>query len=143
MPWEMLATSDYPAVREVLDVSLTAANLPDATIERSVYKTAAIADVVERYATAVSETDAAKQARLTRAAIYFCAARLCPAVVRITSLSVTARDMSYSRQTFDPEERAAELRAEAEAEIAEIVEPEEETPNRPTMFAVASGTRGK
>lgn len=142
MPWEMLAATDYPAVREVLDVSLTATHLPDATIERSIYKTAAIADVVERYSTAVSEADAGKQARLTRAAIYFCAARLAPAVVRITSLNVTTRDMSYARQTFDPQERAAELRALAEAELAEIVEPEAVTPNRPTMFTVASGTRG-
>lgn len=142
MPWEMLATTDYPAVREVLDVSLTETNLPDATIERSVYKTAAIADVVERYPTAVAETDVNKQARLTRAAIYFCAARLAPAVVRLTSLSVTTRDMSYSRQTFDPTERAAELRALADAELAEITEPDEPTPNRPTMFTVASGRRG-
>jgi hypothetical protein len=138
----MLATTDYPAVREVLDVSLTETNLPDATIERSVYKTAAIADVVERYPTAVAETDVNKQARLTRAAIYFCAARLAPAVVRLTSLSVTTRDMSYSRQTFDPTERAAELRALADAELAEITEPDEPTPNRPTMFTVASGRRG-
>lgn len=143
MTWEMLATADYPAVREVLDVSLTTSNLPDATIERSVYKTAAIADVVELYPTAVSETVAANQARLTRAAIYFCAARLAPAVVRITSLNVSTRDMSYSRQTFDPQERAAELRALAEAEIAEIVTPDEEAATRPTMFAVASGTRGR
>lgn len=142
MTWEMLATTDYPAVREVLDTSLTASNLPDTTIERSIYKTAAIADVVAVYPTAVSESDAAKQARLTRAAIYFCAARLAPAVVRLTSLNVNTRDMSYSRQTFDPTERAAELRALAQAEIAELVTPDEETPNMPTMFALARGTRG-
>lgn len=143
MTWELLATADYPAVREVLDVSLTVTNLPDATIARSIYKDAAIADVVALYPTAASEENAAKQARLTRAAIYFCAARLAPAAVRITALNVSTRDMSYSRQTFDPAERAAELRALAEAEIAEIVTPDEETPGRPTMFAVASGTRGR
>lgn len=143
MTWELLATTDYPAVREALDVALTAASLPDATIGRSIYKDAAIADVVALYPTAVSESDAAKQARLTRAAIFFCAARLAPAVVRITSLSITTRDMSYSRQTFDPEERAAELRALAEAEIGAIVEPDEETPGRPTMFTTACGRRGR
>lgn len=143
MTWELLATTDYPAVREALDTSLTETQLPNATIERSIYKNAAIADVVALYPTAVSETDSAKQARLTRAAIFFCAARLAPAVVRITSLSVSTRDAQYSRQTFNPEERAAELRALAAAEIAEIVTPAEETPGRPTLFTVASGRRGR
>jgi hypothetical protein len=143
MPWTILDSTSYPAVRAALDVALLESNLPDATIGLDIYEEAAIQDVVNIYPTAAAETVAANQTRITRAAIYFCAARLAPAVVRITSLNVATRDMSYSRQTFDPDERAAELRALAEAELAAILEPAEETPSRPTMFTVASGTRGR
>lgn len=149
MTWEILATTDYPAVRAVLDTSLTEANLPDATIGLTVYKAQAIQDVYDAYAAAnnsddpADEADADNQARITRAAIKYCAARLAPAVVRITSVSVATRDATYSRQTFDPAERAAELRAEAAAELVPILTPSEETPAMPTMFTVARGYRGR
>lgn len=149
MSWEILATTDYPAIRAALDVDLLPANLPDSTIGLTIYKNAAIQDVYNAYKAAgssndpASEVDPGRQARITRAAIYFCAARLAPAVVRITSLNTQTRDMSYSRQTFDPEARAAELKAMAEAELAPILTPNETIPNRPTMFAVATGCRGR
>ena len=149
MTWAILATTDYPAIRAVLDTSLTEANLPDATISLTVYKDQAIQDVYDAYAAAGSaddpegEADADNQARITRAAIKYCAARLAPAVVRITSVSVATRDATYSRQTFDPEKRAAELRAEAAAELAPILEPDDDTPAMPTMFTVGRGYRGR
>lgn len=149
MTWEILATTDYPAIRAVLDTSLTEANLPDAIIGLSIYADNAVQDVRNAYEAAgtaddpADETDADKQARITRAAIYFCAARLAPAVVRITSVSVATRDATYSRQTFDPTERAAELRADAAAELVPILEPTEETPGMPTMFTVGRGYRGR
>lgn len=142
MAWTFDSTS-YPAVLAVLDTKLTSADVPDTLLGQPIYKDAAIADVVELYPTALSATDAAITARLTRAAIYFCAARLAPAVVRITSLNVSTRDMSYSRQTFDPDKRAAELRALAQGEIAAITDPDDATPNMPTMFTVAPGYRGR
>jgi hypothetical protein len=144
----ILSEAEYPAVRAAIDVSLTEAQLPNEIIGLSIYQDAAIRDVYNAYAAAGSsddpadETDEDNIARITRAAVYYCAARLCPAVVRITSLNVTTRDLSYSRQTFDPEKRAAELVALAEAELAEILQPSEETPYRPTMFTTASGMRG-
>lgn len=142
MAWEIFATTDYPAVLACLDTKLTSSDIPDTMLDRTIYKAAAIQDVTDLYPTAASETVAAKQVKITRAAIYFCAARLAPAAVRITSLSVTTRDQSYSRQTYDPAERAAELRALATAELADIVTPADETPNMPTMFALAMGRRG-
>jgi hypothetical protein len=143
MPWEILTTTDYPAVLAALDTKLTSGDIPDTMLDRTIYKAAAIQDVVGIYPTAASNAVAVEQVKITRAAIYFCAARLAPAAVRITSLNVSTRDMSYSRQTYDPAERAAELRALATAELADIVTPADETPNMPTMFALATGRRGK
>lgn len=143
MTWAILDSTSYPAVRAALDTNLTAADIPDSLLAQTIYLDAAIADVIAHYPTAAANAVAAQQARITRAAIYFCAARLAPAAIRVTSLSVATRDLSYGRQTFDPEKRAAELRALAEGELAAIVEPDEETPNRPTMFATAHGYRGR
>lgn len=149
MAWEILTTAEYPAIRAALDTQLTEANLPDSTLDLPIYVDAAVHDVRQAYEAAGSaddpadEADADNQAKISRAAIYFCAARLAPAVVRITSVQIATRDGSYSRQTFDPEKRAAELQAMAAAELAPILEPSETTPNRPVMFALARGYRGR
>lgn len=149
MAWEILTTADYPAVLAALDTLLTSAQVPDSLLDLPIYSEAAIQDVYDAYSAAGSaanpanETNAANQTRITRAAIYYCAARLAPAVVRITSLQITTRDGSYSRQVFDPAKRAAELQAMAAEELADILEPSEETPNRPTVFALARGYRGR
>jgi hypothetical protein len=137
----LLTVAVYPQIRAVLDTSLDAATLPDKTIESDVYVGAAWDEVIERYPTADSETNTATLNRLRRAAIYLAAARLAPAVVRITSLSVSVQGSSYSKQIFDPTKRADELRALAESELDQIDTPGELS--RPTMFSYAAGTRGK
>ena len=138
----ILTSDDYPAIRAALDVSLDSSNLPDSLIALDIYSNHADQFVYERDPDADTRTGENAN-RIKRAAIYFCAALLAPVVVRITSLAVQTRDVSYSRPVFDPVERAAELRAMAEAEIDEILTPAEEAPGRPTMFDVASGTRGR
>lgn len=138
----ILTSAEYPAIRAALDVDLNDKDLPDSTIALTIYQDAADQDVLDIDPDAEGRTGD-EAAAVTRAAIYFCAARLAYAVVRITSLSVNTRDISYSKATFDPEERAAQLRAEAEEELAEILEPEEEAPRRPTMFSRATGSRGQ
>jgi hypothetical protein len=146
MPWQILTSAQYPEVLAALDSRLTGGSggdVPDSMLDRSIYSKAAIQDVLDRHSTAAAETNETKQERITRAAVYFCAARLAPAVVRITSLTVQTRDASFSRQTFDPTKRAAELRQMAEEELAEVLTPSEETPHRPTMFTVARGYRGR
>jgi len=143
MAWEILTSTEYPAVLAALDTKLTDADIPDSLLDQTIYKDAAIQDVVDIYPTAASETDTDNQTRITRAAIYFCAARLAPAAVRITSLNVTTRDMSFSRHVFDPAKRAAELVAMANDELAEILTPSDDTPYMPTMFTVAHGYRGR
>lgn len=137
----LLTVDDYPAIRAALDTSLDATALPNKVIDEDIYAGAAWADVVERYPGADTETDTAVLTRLRRAAIYFAAARLAPAVVRITSLSVSVQGVNYSKPVFDPEKRAAELRALADAELDAVLTPGELS--RPTFFTVASGQRGR
>jgi hypothetical protein len=138
----LLSSADYPAVRAAIDVSLGKSELPDDTIALGIYHAAAVQEVLARDPDAESRTGD-ELARVQRAAVYFCAARLCPAVVRLTSLSIQTRDISYSKPAQDPDERAAELRALAEAEIAAVLTPSEDDYARPTMFAVAKGYRGR
>lgn len=117
----ILTSDDYPEIRAAIDVSLTKSQPSDDVIGMSIYHAAAENDVLALDPSAESRTGEAA-ARARRAAIYFCAARLCPAVVRITSLSVNTRDVSYQRKSFDPDERANELRQMAEQELAQVVQ---------------------
>lgn len=138
----ILSTADYPAIRAALDVSLNEQQLPNATIGQGIFLDAAEAELLRRVPTAAGMTGA-NLARVKRALVWLTAAYLAHSVVRITSLSVTTRDLSYSRQTFDPDEKAAELRARAEGEIGQLVEPAAATPARPVMFTLAPGYRGR
>lgn len=138
----ILSSTDYPAIRAALDVGLNVQQLPDAIIGEDIFVGAAEAELLRRVPDAASRTgDDLK--RVSRALVWLTAALLAPSVVRITSLSVQTRDLSYSRQTFDPEKKAAELRGRAEAEIVMLLTPSEATPSRPTMFTVAAGGRGR
>lgn len=136
----ILTSADYPAIRAALDTDLGTRELPDATIAMEIYHPAAEQDVIRRVPDAESKTGEDAK-RVKRAAILFCAARLAGAVIRKTSLSIQTRDMNYSRPAYDAEKKAAELRALAEEQIG-LLEADD-TPNLPTMFTVASGTRGK
>lgn len=138
----ILTSNDYPAIRAALDVSLDSSNLKDTTIALDIFSGQADREVYERDPLADSRTGDDAD-RIKAAAVYFCAALLAPVVVRITSLAVQTRDVSYSKPVFDPAQRAAELRAMAEAEIDAVLTPSEEAPGRPTMFDVAAGTRGR
>lgn len=135
----ILTDADYPDIRAALDADLSDKDLFDATIALTIYAPAADQDVLARDPDAETRTGEAAQ-RIKRAAIYFCAARLAPAVVRLTSLSISTRDMSYQRATFDPVERAAQLRNLAEEELGQVLELD---PARPEFFSVGRGQRGK
>ncbi len=137
----ILTALDYPAVRAALDVQLNAQSLPDATIAQGIFVGAAEAEVLKRVPEAESKTGE-DLARVKRAAVWLTAAYLAHSVARITSLSVQTRDLSYSRQTFNPDEKAAELRARAEREFGMLLAPLAATPSRPTMFTTVGGRRG-
>jgi hypothetical protein len=135
----ILSNLDYPDVRAALDSDLSENDLPDTFINRKIFAPAAIQDVLDRDPDAATRTGDDGD-RVKRAAIYFCAARLAPTVVRLTSLNVQTRDMSYQKPVFDPDERAAQLRNMAEEELAGVLNID---PARPEFFSVARGTRGK
>ncbi len=137
----ILTTADYPAIRAALDVELNAQRLPDATIAQDIFAGAAEAELLRRVPDA-ADLLGDDLARVKRALVWLTAAYLAHSVVRITSMSIQTRDMSYSRQTFDPDEKAAELRSRAETEIGQLVTTTATTTARPTMFTLAAGRRG-
>lgn len=137
----LLTFADYPAVRAALDTELDETSLADKTIALDIYQGAADREVKGRdpaWATRTGES----LLRLRAAAVYLTAARLAPAVVRVISMNVQSRDLSYSRPVFDPAEKAAELRALAEQELSAVLTPEEDTSGKPIMFSLASARRG-
>lgn len=138
----ILTVFDYPAIRAALDVGLNESQLPDATIGRDIFIGAAEAELLKRVPDAAGKTGSDLE-RVKRALVWLTAALLAHSVVRITSMSIQTRDLSYSRQTFDPDEKAAVLRGRAEAEIAMLLTPTAMTPTRPTVFALAAGGRGR
>jgi len=137
----LLSSTDYPSVRAAIDTSLDSAVLPDALIARDVFVGAAELDVLARDPLAASRTGT-DATRITLAAIYLTAARLCPAVPNIIEEEDTGQHR-YRRQATDWTKRAAELRGMADAEIQAILAPTATTPGRPTMFVAASGRRGR
>lgn len=137
----ILTSLDYPAIRAALDVDLNAQTLPDATIGQDIFLGAAESELLRRVPTAAAMTGN-DLARVKRALVWLTAAYLAHSVVRVTSMSVQTRDLSYSRQTFDPDEKARELRSRAEGEIGMLVAPTAATPARPTMFTTVGGRRG-
>jgi len=138
----ILTISDFPAVRACIDVKLTESDLPDDVILEPIYRGAAESWVISRDAIAESRTgeDAEK---VSRAAIFYLASLLVPAVARLTSVSVQTSDISYSRPPMDIPARVSELRALAESEISSLLAPESNTPERPTMFSRGRGSRGR
>jgi len=143
MPSPILTSANYPDVRAALDTDLSdsTSSLPDTTIDLLIYAPTANQDVLALDPEAETRTGEDAN-RVLKAAIFFCAARLAPVVVRLTSLSITTRDMSYQKAIFDPEERAAELRGEAVDLINDVIKPTETSPSRPTTFSRAPGIRG-
>jgi hypothetical protein len=138
----ILTSADWPAVRDALDTELDTNSLLDATIARNIYSGAADQDVLALDPDAETRTGEDAN-RIQRAAVFFCAARLAPVVLRILNLSALTRDLRYSKPTFDPDERANELRGMAVEEINEVLVPGGLAESMPRMFSSASGTRGK
>jgi len=138
----VITLSDAPSIRAAILVDLQDHQLPDDIIALPIYLDRANDLIVERDPDAETRTGSELK-RIRRAAVFICAALLCPAVSRATSVSIQTRDVSYSRPAFDATQRAAELMAMAEDEIQAVLAPSDETPGRPTMFALAAGRRGQ
>ena len=132
-------------MRSVLDVSLTSSSLADEVIAQDIYHGRAERDVTRIYPDA-EEFTGDNEAHAKLAVVLFAASYLAPAIVRITSMTIQGRDANWSKQTFDPEERAIELREQGLQElekVADDVEVEISPSTPPTVISVANQGRGK
>ena len=144
----LVEAEDFPEIRALLDAQLTANDLRDTVIAADVHLGAASREVLGRIPNAQAWVDAGDEdgLRVKRIVKLLTAASLAPVVVRLTSVSVQGRDGAYSRQTFDPVKRAAELRGQAQAELALLAEYEEPPATTfllPRTFVRATGRRGR
>ncbi len=133
----LLNNNHYPAVRAALDTSLSESKLPDSVISLSIYAPAAELDVLARDPDAEGRTGDELE-RVTNAAIYFCAARLAPALPQLLATSDEHNEWRW--QARDWQARARELRQLADENLNAVLEGGEVV--RPAVFAVASGRRG-
>jgi hypothetical protein len=138
----ILTSADWPAVRAALDTELDTNSLTDAVIALNIYSGAADQDVLALDPDAETRTGEAAN-RIQRAAVFFCAARLAPVVLQVTSLSTTTRDLRYNRRLAEAEKRANELRGMAVEEINEVLVPGGLAESMPRMMSSVSGIRGK
>jgi hypothetical protein len=78
----LLASSDWPAVRAALDITLDSAQLPDATIALDIYSGRAMREVEARVtgATGLTGDD---ELKVTAAAVFLTAAHIAPALPAI------------------------------------------------------------
>ncbi len=136
----LLASSDWPAVRAALDITLDSVQLPDATIALDIYSGRAMREVEARVtgATALTGDD---ELKVTAAAVFLTAANLAPAMPAI--MRAESQHLAVQRKEMDWNRRAADLRQMAEDEIAGLLEPNTAGPYRPVMFARAKGRRGQ
>ena len=136
----ILTLTDFPAVRAVIDVKLTEDDLPDEVMLSPAYIGAAEAWVLSRDPQAETRTGD-EAAHITRAAVFYMASLLVPAVARLTSVSIQTVDMSYSKPPIDISKRVKELKALAEDEINMLLKPSEITPEKPKMFKLGKSRR--
>jgi hypothetical protein len=131
----------FDSVRRAIDVALDATTLPDVVIGDDVYLGAAVSWAVIIYPAAAFETDAAKQALIGRAINLKTASYLAPHIPQM--LAETWPGYTYQQQSRDWLKLAGELSARADEAMAAVLETPRRGSARPTMFAVASGTRGR
>ena len=125
----LLEATDYPAVRAALSTALTPDMLPDTVIGLGIYAEAAEADVLALDAAALTRTGD-ELARVKRAAILFCAARLAPAVPQLLSSRVHLLSTTFA--AVDWQALATTLREQARAEVTAVTQ----TQARPTLFTL-------
>jgi hypothetical protein len=103
-----LETEDYNALRKAIDESRNATNLPDETIELSIYKDRAEAWIASR------TSDEGVHAK--NALIFYCASLIAP-TCNITRTENFGTPGGYSRDVESPSQRAARLLGWAENEL--------------------------
>ncbi len=135
----LLSTTNWPAVRAALDVSLDDKQLPDSIIGMDIYSGRAVREVTARVEGATALTGDSEK-RVIAAAVFLTAANIAPALPSI--MRAESQHLAIQRKEVDWNKRAADLRQAAEDEIAELLEPDTAVAYRPTMMARAKGRRG-
>lgn len=136
----LLSSSDWPAVRAALDITLSSTQLPDATIALDIFSGEAMREVEARVTDATTLTGD-DELTVTAAAVFLTASFIAPSLPSLTA--GRGQNLQWQRQGVNWDQRARDLRERAEEKIAELLEPSAVDAYRPTMFARASGTRGK
>ena len=137
----LTSANDLASVRRAIDVSLTAALLPDAVIQDQVYLGMAEAEVLRRDPDALSRTGD-ERAAVRRAAVFLTAALLLPAVPRI--VSEQHGDLHrYQRTPTALAETIADLRAKADGTIDRLLADDDEADEPMLHFALGAGRRGR
>lgn len=137
----LVEPQEFNQIRAALDVTLSAADLPDSVIALPLYLGAADAEI-KRRDPAWATRDESALALLRRAVIYLTAASLAPAVPELTQERYP-EGYSYARASSYVK-RGAELRQLAEQQIAIVLAPSAPAElSMPTFFGAATGRRGQ
>jgi hypothetical protein len=136
-----LALDDYATIRAAIDISLSSAALPDSIISMSIYQGAAELGVLARDPLAATRIGTDAQ-HIVNAVIYWTAALLVPAIPKLTREQFDT-EYTVNRAQMDPLVQARTLRGLADAELDAVLAAGKTTPERPTMFALAHGCRGR
>lgn len=137
----ILGSTDYPEIRAAIDVSLDSDDLSDAVIGYDIYIGTAELEVKKRIPNAESKTGD-DLTHVKAATVLLTAALLSPSVPQLVSTKA-GEDFQFQYDKRDWVFHAAELRQRAEGHIQAVLAPTSDAPQRPTMFARVSGTRGK
>jgi hypothetical protein len=135
----ILSQADWPEVRAQINVGLTAAQLPDDTIEMDAFVGRAEREVVATDPQAPSRTGA-EAAAVRLASIYLTAALLVPAVPNIVRQQWP--DISYQMENLSIADKVADLRHQAALQLESYLEAgTEPVPRIPTIFTSARSCR--
>ena len=139
----LLTPADWGAVRASIDVSLTATELPDATIALPIYVDAAEAEVVALDPLALTYTaGTANNVSVRNAAIFLTAARLAY-VVPVLKRETMTDGYSYERAIVEPAALEKRLRTLALAAVDAVLASSSSSSTIPTFFTRATGGRNR
>lgn len=136
----LLDATHYSAIRAAIDPSLDEESLPGEIIALSIYMDAAVAEVVAKVPDA-EDLEGEDLVHVQNAAILLTAARLATRVPNVTS-ETYVEGGGYQRKDVDRVILAKDLRGQAQDELAMVLQTGEVETSRPSLFALASGTRG-
>lgn len=131
-----LDNSLFPSLRALLGSHVTATLLPDSVIQSDIFE-----GVAERWIDAklTEEQQTEKATEAQTAALYYAAALIAPTIRVIARERIAGDEMQF--ESVDMQKRAAELLAQANAVISQIieetVEDESTTFEIPIHFAIA------